>query len=622
MRKAFLCLLFTIVGVYGASIFGPVSYYRTTGAPNVYDTTFAAFDTTVLCTLVVTNGDADGEGRLSAASIEFNGEEIVKERDFSESVETITRVLQLASENSLHLRLRSGPRDFLTINVHRPCDAFVDLAVDTVIDGEASFTATAGGWGDIAYSWDFDGDGEYDTTTAENTVCYTYEEADTYWASVRVEDEVGCIAEDSAEVIIELGYNYIFEIDSSYTPWSWTLPDTERHYEVTDISDNGSTVVIQTIRNLRDKYYNFYIFSGGALTAVFDSVHNVTTNHAGNKLIVAEKPITWCQDSACKISCYDANGNILWGPVLYSEKPVWSSEDIFVGFYSGVSSLNEMPAFFGDLLNRLDAIEFAGTELGSGIFTDTGLENGTNMHTAFGGIPYVHLACFRNDLGGYLSYIFRYEPGSGGLYGFENPIDDTLKMYDTRDGEFNLVNQIIPFVIPDSYNIASVTCPTINWASFDNKIYGVWGWSPDSFFQDERDFITQYVCFDSIGNLLWRQYDTTRAHAHYYSESGKYLIETKVRENGLIRLRQTETNELMFEVNYPDVGELLLADILEHPETGHVLVLAIDKQGQEEVYYQDGTISDFSLLGLSVCHNPGYAINQDGANITFYKVRW
>ncbi len=43
MKKVFLCLIFAAVAIYGATIFGPVSYYRTTGSPDTYDTSFAAF---------------------------------------------------------------------------------------------------------------------------------------------------------------------------------------------------------------------------------------------------------------------------------------------------------------------------------------------------------------------------------------------------------------------------------------------------------------------------------------------------------------------------------------------------------------------------------------------------
>jgi len=309
MKKMLLVLYVMVVGVYGATIFGPAFYYRTTGAPNVYDTMFAAFDTTVLCTLIVTNGDSEGGNRLSAASIEFNGEEIIKERDFSESVETITRVFQLTSENSLHLRLRSGPGDFLTMNIHRPCDAYVDLAVDTVIDGEACFIATAGGWGDIAYSWDFDGDGENDTTTTAPAVCITYEEADTYWANVKVMDEIGCTAQDSAEVIVPEGEEYTFDtvlteeiwegkdfsptdwiFDDEGTPWilgysDWVTnsADTFQWCLISDTLGNIDTLYSTEERTtLHGKYIlrKFYS-SEGADTVIYAGMEDTVINEIG-----------------------------------------------------------------------------------------------------------------------------------------------------------------------------------------------------------------------------------------------------------------------------------------------------------------------------------------------------
>ncbi|MGC9314788.1 MAG: hypothetical protein ACP5G4_04060, partial [bacterium] len=340
--------------------------------------------------------------------------------------------------------------------------------------------------------------------------------------------------EESA--IIKAGeseYHYTFQIDSSYTPWSKTLPDADKVISDRSISDDGSTVVIKAMKSYRDRYHDFYIFSEGILTAVFDSVHDVTTNHAGDKLIVAPKPIDWCQDSSCKVSCYDVHGNYLWGPVLFSEQPVWSPDDQFVGMFSGVSFLNAMPAFFWDLLNTQDALDFAGTEYATGIYSKNGTEIDRDNHTVFGGAPYIHLACFRNDIGGCLSYLLRWERGSGGIKGFENPSDDTLKIFNVSGGEFVLVNAVIPFDIPDSFEVGRVTCPTICWAPFDYRIYGIWGVS-SALVSGERIYLKQYVSFDSTGNLLWRQYDTNRAHAHYYSESGRYLIETKVGNNGLI----------------------------------------------------------------------------------------
>ena len=429
-------------------------------------------------------------------------------------------------------------------------------------------------------------------------------------------------AEDSAiDEIEKSGYHYTFQIDSSYTPWNYNFPDSDRFISDRSISDDGSTVVIKAMKSYRDRYHDFYIFSDGTLTTVFDSVHDVTTNRSGDKLIVAPKPIDWCQDSSCKVSCYDVYGNFLWGPVLFSEQPMWSPDDQLVGLFSGVSFLNVMPAFFGDLLNTQDALDFAGTEYATSIYSNNGTETDRDDHTVFGGAPYIQIACFHNDFKGYISYLLRWKRGSGGIKGFENPSDDTLKIFEISDGEFALTNEVVPFEIPDSFEVGRITNPSFTWASFDNRIYGIWGVS-SALASGERIYLKQYVCFDSTGNLLWRQYDTNRAHAHYYSESGRYLIETKVGNNGLIILRRTEDNEILFQMDYPDAGGLLLADIKEHPETGHIFVYGVDKSGNSVILYPDGTLADFSMLGLRLCNSPDFAIQKDGTNITFYKVRW
>ncbi len=432
-------------------------------------------------------------------------------------------------------------------------------------------------------------------------------------------------AEDSAiREAGETSYHYTFQIDSSYTPWSWTFPDGDKFISDRSISDDGSTVVVEAIKSYRDDYHDFYIFSDGELTAVFDSVHDVTTNRSGDKLIVAKEPITCCFNYPSSVDCYDLYGNHLWGPVLFSEQPVWSSDDQFVGMFSGMSFLNAMPAFFWDLINISDWLDpqFVETQFGAKMYSSTGIEKDSE-NINWGDVPYFDLGSFRNDLGGYLSYHLRWEPGSGGITGFENPSDDTLKIFNVSGGDFVLVNEVVPFEVPDSYEVGSVTCPTINWASFDHKIYGVWGVSSDPLGGvEEWLFLKQYVCFDSTGNLLWRQYDTNRAHAHYYSESGRYLIETKVGNNGLIILRRTEDNEILFQMDYPDAGGLLLADINEHPETGNAFVVAVDKSGNSVILYPDGTLADFDMLGLRLCNNPDFAMQKDGANITFYKVRW
>lgn len=68
---------------FSATLFSPAQYFRTSGPPNVYETTFVALDTTVACTLVVLNGMETGSNRLSAASVKLNGVEVISESAFN-----------------------------------------------------------------------------------------------------------------------------------------------------------------------------------------------------------------------------------------------------------------------------------------------------------------------------------------------------------------------------------------------------------------------------------------------------------------------------------------------------------------------------------------------------------
>lgn len=74
--------------------------------------------------------------------------------------------------------------------------------------GEAPVTITldaSGSWSRdgqaLTYEYDFDGDGSYDLSTAENLVEHTYETAGTFTPGLRVTDSQGHSSEDSAEAL-------------------------------------------------------------------------------------------------------------------------------------------------------------------------------------------------------------------------------------------------------------------------------------------------------------------------------------------------------------------------------------------------------------------------------------
>jgi hypothetical protein len=83
-----------------------------------------------------------------------------------------------------------------------------------VIDGnKVCFAVSSPLFAQLTYSWDFDGDGTFDTTTADSAVCHVYSAPDTYTAVVRVTDSLGCENSDSERVVIEKrGYVFVPEL--------------------------------------------------------------------------------------------------------------------------------------------------------------------------------------------------------------------------------------------------------------------------------------------------------------------------------------------------------------------------------------------------------------------------
>lgn len=109
-------VVFALAGPAAAEgpIFGPTSYERTTGAPNVYTDTFSA-PAAGYHALWVQNGD-DAGSRVSSGSIDVNGTLVVRESDFSRQVELLRRpVALLAGTNTITVTLNGEPGSFITV---------------------------------------------------------------------------------------------------------------------------------------------------------------------------------------------------------------------------------------------------------------------------------------------------------------------------------------------------------------------------------------------------------------------------------------------------------------------------------------------------------------------------
>lgn len=97
-------------------IFGPNKYIRTTGIPNSYTDSFKA-NSTARYNLIVENGEG-GKDRISSASISLNGQEIVKESEFNQRIDKIEKGITLQRENTLNIKLSSGPNGFIKLSIY------------------------------------------------------------------------------------------------------------------------------------------------------------------------------------------------------------------------------------------------------------------------------------------------------------------------------------------------------------------------------------------------------------------------------------------------------------------------------------------------------------------------
>ncbi|MCD6594453.1 PKD domain-containing protein [bacterium] len=601
--------------IFSATIFGPVRYERTSGPPNVYDTSFVAYDTTLACTLLVVNGDGAGDHRVSAASVEFNGEEIISESDFNQRVDTILRVINLLPENSFHLRLRSGPGDFLTLSILRPCDAFVSLSVDTVIGDSACFSASASGWGNLTYYWDFNSDGTFDTTTSDNEICHVYEEPDTYLAKVQAEDEAGCVAVDSAEIVIEeMEYTFESELlwsyDLSGLPWQDSEP---KGYS--SISQDGDFVALRAGGI-------FNSFRGGALfyrgNLIYSSsenprIDNISVSHNGQFAIV---PIyDFDLEVPGKIICINTLGNTLWEcDQAYTTywKAFISEDESLVGTFAGKSRT----------WDRRDMV-----------FVERYYNKAIIVNAASGDVVNI----LDEDLWGQLVES-RFRNDCKFFYLLYS--NDSLAIYNRH---FELLNTAYPttdsppacslsyFCLTNYYEISR--CDNniylyvpyfIEFPPINNAPYSFWIAHPDG------EFIIQAVCLDSLGNIIWRKNtDGLKVGRFQMSYSGKYTLGYTDEDCPIkqIALWNTQTNELLFSRNFPqdtsyDAKWSKWCDIYENPENDHILI-KVTTQDTTIYLYANGTDANVDLQGITLFpDNAIFGYRKDENIFKLFRVRW
>src|SRR2546425_593115 len=102
------------------SIFGPRRFDRTTGSPNQYVEQFSLpAGGNSPFTLHIPNRAPDGNSRVSraTASLTLNGIDVLSQSDLNQNVASLDRVVTLAANNVLEVRVASDPGSYLIINI-------------------------------------------------------------------------------------------------------------------------------------------------------------------------------------------------------------------------------------------------------------------------------------------------------------------------------------------------------------------------------------------------------------------------------------------------------------------------------------------------------------------------
>jgi len=103
------------------TLLGPKQYIRTTGKPNIYADTFPGrFGQGKL---IVKNGDANGDNRISSAIIKINGIQILGTNDFNQNVYALETIINLVEKNTISVELRSKPGSYLAIQIKQEIHA-------------------------------------------------------------------------------------------------------------------------------------------------------------------------------------------------------------------------------------------------------------------------------------------------------------------------------------------------------------------------------------------------------------------------------------------------------------------------------------------------------------------
>ncbi len=129
---SFIAFTFGVSGQ--GAIFGPRTYTRTPGPLDIFQENFSVSNLNSGFTLLVQNGDASGNLRVSGAEISLNGVTVVGEKEFKQPGRLIQKPVSLLENNTLRVQLRSSPPgSFITIEIIR--EPIPNLSITSPLSG-------------------------------------------------------------------------------------------------------------------------------------------------------------------------------------------------------------------------------------------------------------------------------------------------------------------------------------------------------------------------------------------------------------------------------------------------------------------------------------------------------
>ncbi len=139
-RKPVLMLALVILIVlpnftHAQVIYGPTKFHRSIQVPNIYTDGFEVCNIGATYRLIVENGEA-GTNRLSSASLYLNGKEVIKEWELNQRLERIEKEVSLKSQNTLQIKLQSGPDGFIRVSI-QCVSGCLEVKIDSPPNGDS-----------------------------------------------------------------------------------------------------------------------------------------------------------------------------------------------------------------------------------------------------------------------------------------------------------------------------------------------------------------------------------------------------------------------------------------------------------------------------------------------------